>query len=180
MNGILVVCTGNVCRSPLAEGFLRAALAERMGDEAPVVTSAGTAGWEGAGAMTESIRAARERGVTIDAHRARELRADMVDEAELVLAMAAEHRDAVASLRPDAASKTFTIKELVRLLEASPPSGSAAARVAAASAARNGSGRPNEDVRDPLGDTIDGYREVADELLDLAGRVAGLLAPEPH
>ena len=73
MSEILVVCTGNICRSPMAEGFLRAALVERLGEAAPVVTSAGTAGWDGSGAMDESIRAAQERGVDIRAHLARRL-----------------------------------------------------------------------------------------------------------
>ena len=68
MSEILVVCTGNVCRSPMAEGFLRAALDERLGEAAPVVSSAGTAGWDGSGAMEESIRSAEERGVDIRAH----------------------------------------------------------------------------------------------------------------
>ena len=71
MSEILVVCTGNICRSPMAEGFLRAALVERLGEAAPVVSSAGTAGWDGSGAMDESIRVAQERGVDIRAHLAR-------------------------------------------------------------------------------------------------------------
>ena len=45
MARVLVVCTGNVCRSPIAEGLLRAAFAERLGDGAPEVSSAGTMGW---------------------------------------------------------------------------------------------------------------------------------------
>jgi hypothetical protein len=44
---------------------------------------------------------------------------------------------------------------------------------------RNGSPRRAEDVRDPLGDPIDGYREIADELHDLAGRLAGALVGDP-
>jgi hypothetical protein len=44
MSEILVVCTGNICRSPMAAGFLRAAFAGRLGEAAPVVTSAGIAG----------------------------------------------------------------------------------------------------------------------------------------
>jgi protein-tyrosine phosphatase len=179
MSGILVVCTGNICRSPMAEGFLRAALEERLGDGAPVVTSAGTAGWDGSGAMEESIRAARERGIDIGTHLARRLLPEMVDDADLVVCMAADHREAIIGARPDVADKTFTIKELVRLLEASPPTGPFSSRVASAAAARNGSPRRTEDVRDPLGDTIDGYREIADELLDLARRLAGALGVDP-
>lgn len=179
MSGILVVCTGNVCRSPMAEGFLRAALETRLGDAAPAVTSAGTAGWDGSGAMEESIRAARERGADIGTHLARRLDAAMVDDADLVVCMAADHREAIVRSWPHAGTKTFTIKELVRLLEASPPEGPLLVRVAAAAAARNGSPTPAEDVRDPLGDPIGGYREVADELHDLSGRLAAALTQDP-
>src|SRR6201988_2354961 len=170
MSEILVVCTGNVCRSPMAEGFLRAALVERLGEGAPEVSSAGTAGWDGSGAMEESIRSAEERGVDIRAHQARKLHGAMLEDAELVVCMAAEHRAAIVGAMPDLATKTFTIKELVRLLERSTAGGPLKARVAAAAAARNGSSPKDEDVRDPLGDPIDGYREVADELYDLSGR----------
>jgi protein-tyrosine phosphatase len=179
MSEILVVCTGNICRSPMAEGFLRAALAGRLGEAAPAVTSAGTAGWDGSGAMEEAIRSAEERGVDIRAHLARKLRGEMLEDADLIVCMAAEHRKAIVGAMPDLEDKTFTIKELVRSLESSPAEGSFEARVAAAAAARNGSLPPAEDVRDPLGDTIDGYRQVADELFDLADRLAVALTQDP-
>ena len=172
MSEILVVCTGNVCRSPMAEGFLRAALVERLGADAPFVSSAGTAGWDGSGAMEESIRSAQEHGVDIRGHEARKLHGAMLEDADLIVCMAGEHREAIVGAMPDLASKTFTIKELVRLLERSKAGGSLEARVAAAAAARNGSAPHTEDVRDPLGDPIEGYREVADELYDLSGRLA--------
>jgi protein-tyrosine-phosphatase len=92
--------------------------------------------------------------------------------------MAADHRDAVVGAWPAVEAKTFTIKELVRLLEASTPGGPLPERVAAAATARNGFG-PSEDVRDPLGDPIEGYREVADELHDLAGRLTAALVGDP-
>jgi protein-tyrosine phosphatase len=142
------------------------------------VTSAGTAGWDGSGAMEESIRAAREHGVDIGGHLARRLDAAMVVDADLVLCMAADHREAIVGAWPETRAKTFTIKELVRLLETSFKEGSLEVRVAAAADARNGSSPRGEDVRDPLGDEIDGYREVADELHDLSGRLAAALTED--
>jgi protein-tyrosine-phosphatase len=96
----------------------------------------------------------------------------MLEDADLIVCMAAEHRATIVTAMPDLETKTFTIKELVRLMEKSQAGGSLEARVGAAAAARNGSSRQDEDVRDPLGDPIDGYREVADELYDLSGRLA--------
>ena len=178
MSRILVVCTGNVCRSPMAEAFLRAALVRRLGGEAPKVASAGTAGWEGSGATNEAIAAAGERGLDIARHRARELRSDLIDQADLVVCMTAEHRKAVVRLDAAAVHKTFTLAELVRLLEAERPIGSPLERVAAAAAARNGTAPEDPDIRDPLGDPLEGYREVAGELVDLSERLADALAPE--
>ena len=74
MTMVLVVCTGNVCRSPITEGLLRAAFAERLGPDVLEVASAGTMGWTGSGAHPRSIRAASERGVDISDHRARDMR----------------------------------------------------------------------------------------------------------
>src|SRR3990172_5605632 len=158
MASVLVVCTGNVCRSPIAEGLLRAALEAELGDQAPSVASAGTMGWEGSGADPASVEAAAERGVDISAHRARELRSEEAVGADLVLGMAREHADALSRLAP---GTTFTLKELVRLLEALPPSpgpgapdGILPARVAEADALRRSGfeGNPyDEDIADPLG-----------------------------
>ena len=187
MARVLVVCTGNVCRSPIAEGLLRAALEARLGDEAPSVSSAGTMGWEGSGADPASVEAAAERGVDISAHRARELRSEEAVGADLVLGMAREHADALSRLAP---GTTFTLKELVRLLEALPPSpgpgapdGILPARVAAADALRRSGfeGNPyDEDIADPLGMPLESFRAIAWELDEWCGRLAnGLFGRRP-
>jgi protein-tyrosine phosphatase len=186
MTSILVVCTGNICRSPIAEGFLRAALMRRLGSDAPEVTSAGTAGWEGSEAMPESVQAARERGVEIGTHVARRLEASHLAAADLIITMAAEHRDAIAAWVPEVADRTFTLKELVRLIESTPPVGSStelAARVAAAADRRRDgfAGNPlDDDVVDPLGMPLDSYRAIAWELDEWTERLAeGLAGPVP-
>ena len=100
MAHVLVICTGNICRSPMAEGFLRSALERRFGLDAPTVDSAGTQGWEGSPAQPESIVAAREREVDIAGHVARRVTRALVEGADLVLTMAGEHRDEVGRSRP--------------------------------------------------------------------------------
>ena len=186
MTSILVVCTGNVCRSPIAEGFLRAALTRRMGADAPSVSSAGTAGWDGSAAMAESVQAARERGVEIGAHVARRLEASHLAAADLIVTMAAEHRDAVAAWEPRTADRIFTLKELVRLVESMAPVTSStdiSTRVAAAAERRRKgfAGNPlDDDVVDPLGMPLDSYRAIAWELDEWTERLAdGLVGPVP-
>jgi protein-tyrosine phosphatase len=183
MPSILVVCTGNICRSPIAEGFLRRQFAERHADIA--VSSAGTSGWDGSEAMPESVDAAAQWGADLSPHRARRLLAEMIDDAKLVVGMATEHREAVSSLVPSAADRAFTLKELVRLLETLPPVDPAAAerdleaRIAAAHQARLAGAAPNpydQDIADPLGLGLESYRAVAWELDEWCGRlVDGLL-----
>jgi protein-tyrosine phosphatase len=187
MTSILVVCTGNVCRSPMAEGLLRKAMIDALGEGAPAVSSAGTAGWEGSAATPEAVAAAAEFDVDIAGHRARRLRPGMAETSDLVLCMAREHRDAILRSTPSVAGRTFTLKELVRLLErlADDGSGDPSARIAAADALRRAdapSRADDDDIVDPLGLPLDGYRAIAAELDDRSTRLvraafAGVATP---
>jgi protein-tyrosine-phosphatase len=191
MASILVLCTGNVCRSPIAEGMLRDLLQERFEDSAPTVASAGMAGWEGSDADPRSAAAAAELGVDISGHRARQVDVGEVRNATVVLAMAGEHRDEVSRLVPEAAGRAFTLKELVRLLESlpeSPPEGDPGdvlgRRVGDADALRRDLGRRraarDDDVVDPLGRRMGVFRAVAADLREWCARlVVGLFGPVP-
>jgi len=184
MTAVIVVCTGNVCRSPIAEGLLRRATEHRPIGAPITVSSAGTAGWEGSPATPEAVEAAAERGVDISGHIATRLRPGMAAGADLVLCMAREHRDLIARDEPDAASRAFTLKELVRLLEdGARAAATPAARIAAAARARAGAPptpNPDEDIADPLGLPLDGYRAIASELDDWIDRlVPALFDPAP-
>ncbi len=187
MTTILVVCTGNVCRSPLAEGIVRRALQARLGEEAPLVSSAGVAGWEGSQATAESVAAAREVGIDISGHIARLMTPAMISGADLIVAMAEEHRQAAVRAVPSAAPRTFALKELVALLEIDTPVHPArrgqaadrlAERLARASHLRDGDAvrdAEDRDVADPLGRPMATYRDLAGELGALTDRlVVGL------
>lgn len=171
---ILVVCTGNICRSPLGEAALRARLHGRA-----QVVSAGTYGQEGSGATEGSVVAGREIGLDLAAHRARRIRPADIDAADLVLAMEREHRDAIVWAVPDARDRTFTLKELVRLLERAPLLGDLEARVVESARRRMAAEVDGDlDVADPYGDTLDAYRRIAAEIDDWTERlVLGLFGP---
>jgi protein-tyrosine phosphatase len=179
MTSILVVCTGNICRSPMAEGFLRDALQRRFGDAAPMVSSAGTHGWEGSPATPEGVEVARELGVDTSMHRGRLLTEAMAQEADLLLCMASDHRDVLKD-EFGMGERAFTLKELVRLVEVIPAAdgdgdpGRFVDRVAAADAARRRGAVPpsfDDDIADPLGQPLQAYRGIAWEIQMWTGRL---------
>ncbi len=188
MAQVLVVCTGNICRSPMAEGFLRDLFELRSDqDERIVVSSAGTSAWDGSPATEEAVSAAADREADISGHRARRLAAHLVEQADFILGMTTEHALAATRLVPPATPRTFTLKELVQLVEALPPADEPAgsnaqrlrARVEEADRLRVDGFQGNRfdlDVVDPIGLSIDTYRAVAWELDQLCTRlVDGLL-----
>lgn len=161
---VLHVCTGNLCRSPMAELLLRAGLQARdvTGVE---VTSAGTHGLTGCPADPDALLALQARGVDGSAFRARELAAPDVQQADLILAATREHRAAAVVLDPGAAARTFTLLEFARLAaEVDPtalPTGPAADRALALVAlvrAQRGRVRPARPGDDDLPDPYRGPR----------------------
>lgn len=88
---ILFVCTGNTCRSPMAAGLMRLEAAKRGWDDIEV-ESAGTDAYEGASITEGSVMVAREAGVDIQDYEARRLRPEMVQRADLIIAMARAHQ----------------------------------------------------------------------------------------
>jgi protein-tyrosine phosphatase len=100
---ILVVCTGNICRSPMAEALLRAHLARLR--PAATVGSAGLAALEGRPADPLAVALLAERGLDLSAHRARQLTPELVAAAELVLVMEAEQQRHLERLAPSARGK---------------------------------------------------------------------------
>lgn len=148
---IVLVCTGNICRSPLAEALLTQALRER-GAADVAVNSAGTGAWDGAPASEGAYLVGLERGLDLSGHRARLLTRDVVEQADLVLTMARHHRARVQELGGE--GRVFVLGEYA--------------------------GRPSEEaeVSDPFGGDLDVYRQTCVELEQLVAAVAERLVGE--
>jgi protein-tyrosine phosphatase len=105
---ILFVCSGNTCRSPLAEAIARSVLPARLDFEIEVA-SAGTSAAEGAPASLNSIEVASDHGIDLSAHRSRPLTRSLVRGADLVVTMGVRHRDTVGELDPDSLESTYLL-----------------------------------------------------------------------
>jgi len=111
---ILCLCSGNYCRSPLAEGFLRARLAVRHNPSHFCVASAGTTRHhEGQPPAPWIIQLVQERTQREFTHAPHRVTPDEVAEADLILAMAEEHRDWIAAHYPDALRRTMLLSEAI-------------------------------------------------------------------
>ncbi|WSR66602.1 protein-tyrosine-phosphatase [Streptomyces sp. NBC_01198] len=174
---ILHVCTGNVCRSPMAERLTRHGLARRLGGGAAgmVVESAGTWGHEGAPMEAHAAAVLAEYGADPSGFTGRELLDDHVIDADLVLTATRDHRAQVISMGHAAGLRTFTLKEFTRLVRAidttTLPEGSvterARALVRAAAALRGWLLAPSPDadeVHDPYGAPLSYFRSIGEEI----------------
>jgi protein-tyrosine-phosphatase len=134
---ILLVCTGNICRSPLAAALLERALTER-GIAGIEVSSAGTGAWDGAPVSEGAYLVGLERGLDLSGHRARLLTRELVEGADLVLTMARHHRARADELGGE--GHVFVLGEY---------------------AGRDGD---EAEVSDPFGGDLDVYRDTCAEL----------------
>ncbi|MGH1525400.1 low molecular weight phosphatase family protein [Leifsonia sp. L25] len=183
---VLVVCSGNICRSPLAEQLLAARL---KASGRPVrVSSAGTVAEQGFAMDATAAEISRRYGGDPSAHAARPLTEELIADSGLVLTATRQHRAAVVSLLPRASRYTFTLAEFARLsggLAGTLPDGVVdAPSLVEAVAAERGHVLPPEDpsdddIVDPYRQTPDVHEAVAARIDSLAGIVAGAFRALP-
>lgn len=177
---ILTLCTGNICRSPMAEVLLTAAAGPR--GAAPTVASAGFV-TEGQPAEPHAVRVMADRGLDLSGHRSRRLTAEMVAEADLLLGMTAEHVREVVALDRTAFGRSFTLRELHQRGEALGPvvGGDVEAWLDAVGEGREPMDllRAGEgyDIADPMGRSLRRFRAAAEAIEEAVDGVAALLWP---
>lgn len=134
---ILFVCTGNTCRSALADAIARKVAVERGLADVEIV-SAGTSAWDSAPASDGALLVGMERGLDLSQHRAQTLTRELVRDAALVLAMGPHHLERIEAL--GGTGKAYLLTDYT---------------------SRGGTTRP---INDPIGGELDVYRATADEL----------------
>ena len=148
---ILFVCTGNTCRSSMAEGLLKKALKQR-GFGNVNIGSAGTNTLAGSPATLFAVEVAKDRGVDISGHSSRKLSEDMLEQADLVLVMSQAHLERIKKLDRNSLKKTYLLKLFPEKDR------------------REG----DFDIRDPIGGTLEDYNQV---LLEMEEEITRIL---PH
>jgi len=138
---VLFVCTGNTCRSPMAEALFRRLAAERLGcrpeeieRHGVVVASAGISAWAGTRASAGAIDVMAEMGGDLGGHESQPLTEDLVRQADVILTMTAAHRAAILAQFPEAGGRVTMLSP------------------------------DRQDVLDPIGGSLDIYRRCARQI----------------
>ncbi|MEM8666444.1 MAG: Sua5/YciO/YrdC/YwlC family protein [Planctomycetota bacterium] len=132
---IVLVCTGNTCRSPMAETLLREQLRKKMGSEDAVrVLSAGLAAMAGSGASPQAVEVMGKRGLDLTGHSSRPLDDSVMNVADLILTMTSGHRSAILAAWPNLHDRVHTLR------------------------------RDGGDVSDPVGMPVEVYQGCADQI----------------
>ncbi|MEO6183220.1 MAG: ribose 5-phosphate isomerase B [Verrucomicrobiota bacterium] len=138
MKTILFVCTGNICRSPMAEGLFRHAVKGRTG---LLALSAGVGAINGQPPSAHAVHALKELGIDISRQRSRMLTAELVQQADYIFGMTHSHVDSINLLYPFAAEKTFLLREFDETLDVY-----------------------EKDIGDPIGGPLETYQDCRDQI----------------
>lgn len=148
---ILFVCTGNTCRSSMAEGIFKHLIQDKNIDIN--VSSAGISAYEGEAANEKAISTLKKKGIDITNHTARQLTNEIIYESDLILTMTRNHKNIIINAVPEHSNKVFTLKEYAYIIN------------------NEENGSKNLDIADPFGLDYNIYEKCAEEIEELLKKI---------